>query len=51
MITSDSVTERRDAPEELLLLQRADFLGLFRAMDGLAVIIRIVDRTGSCRRR
>lgn len=43
MIMSDSVTERRDALEELRPLQRADFLGLFQAMDGLPVIIRLVD--------
>ena len=43
MIMSDSVTERRDALEELEPLQRADFLGLFQAMDGLPVIIRLVD--------
>ncbi len=43
MIMSDSVTERRDALEELRPLQRADFLGLFQAMEGLPVIIRLVD--------
>ena len=43
MIMSDSMTERRDALEELRPLQRADFLGLFQAMDGLPVIIRLVD--------
>jgi pyruvate,orthophosphate dikinase len=43
MIMTDLVTERRDALEELEPLQRADFLGLFQAMDGLPVIIRLVD--------
>ncbi|HET9648667.1 MAG TPA: pyruvate, phosphate dikinase [Microlunatus sp.] len=43
MIMSDSVTERRDALAELEPLQRADFLGLFQAMDGMPVIIRLVD--------
>jgi pyruvate,orthophosphate dikinase len=43
MIMSDSTAERRDALDELLPLQRADFLGLFRAMDGWPVIIRLVD--------
>jgi pyruvate, orthophosphate dikinase len=43
MIMTDSVTERREALEELEPLQRADFLGLFQAMDGLPVIIRLVD--------
>jgi pyruvate,orthophosphate dikinase len=43
MIMSDSVVDRRAALDELLPLQRADFLGLFRAMDGKPVIIRLVD--------
>jgi pyruvate, orthophosphate dikinase len=43
MIMSDLITERRDALEELRPLQRSDFLGLFQAMDGLPVIIRLVD--------
>jgi pyruvate,orthophosphate dikinase len=43
MIMSESVTERRDALAELEPLQRSDFLGLFQAMDGLPVIIRLVD--------
>ena len=43
MIMSDSMTERRDALEDLRPLQRADFLGLFQAMDGLPVIIRLLD--------
>jgi pyruvate,orthophosphate dikinase len=43
MIMSDSVTMRRAALDELLPLQRDDFRGLFRAMDGQPVIIRLVD--------
>lgn len=43
MIMSGSVTERREALDELQPLQRSDFLGLFQAMDGLPVIIRLVD--------
>jgi pyruvate,orthophosphate dikinase len=43
MIMSDSTAERREALDELLPLQRADFVGLFRVMDGLPVIIRLVD--------
>ena len=43
MIMSDSVTLRRAALDELLPLQRADFAGLFHAMDGHPVIIRLVD--------
>ena len=43
MIMAESPAERRDALAALLPLQRADFEGLFRAMDGLPVIIRLID--------
>ncbi len=43
MITSTSPTERREALEALLPFQRNDFAGLFRVMDGLPVIIRLID--------
>ncbi|RMH70045.1 MAG: pyruvate, phosphate dikinase, partial [Actinomyces sp.] len=43
MIMTDSVGERREAIAALLPYQRADFEGLFRAMDGLPVIIRLID--------
>ncbi|MDN5769725.1 MAG: pyruvate, phosphate dikinase, partial [Microlunatus sp.] len=43
MIMSKTVAERKDALDLLLPLQRSDFLGLFEAMDGLPVIIRLVD--------
>ena len=43
MIMTDSPTERREALEALLPFQREDFAGLFRAMDGLPVIIRLID--------
>jgi pyruvate,orthophosphate dikinase len=43
MITSQSSAERREAVDALLPFQRADFAGLFRAMDGLPVIIRLID--------
>ncbi len=43
MIMSSTTAERREALAELEPLQRADFLGLFQAMDGLPVIIRLVD--------
>jgi pyruvate,orthophosphate dikinase len=43
MIMADSIAERRDALDELLPLQRADFLGLFQAMAGQPVIIRLLD--------
>ena len=43
MIMTDVATERHDALEALLPYQREDFAGLFRAMDGLPVIIRLID--------
>jgi pyruvate,orthophosphate dikinase len=43
MIMSDATAERRAALDELLPLQQQDFLGLFRAMDGRPVIIRLLD--------
>ncbi|HZD10605.1 MAG TPA: putative PEP-binding protein, partial [Candidatus Binatia bacterium] len=43
MIMAKSVTERNEAIEKLLPLQRGDFEGLFRAMDGHPVIIRLID--------
>ena len=43
MIMAADDTEREAALAELLPLQRADFEGLFRAMDGLPVIIRLID--------
>jgi len=43
MILTDVEAERHDALEALLPYQREDFAGLFRAMDGLPVIIRLID--------
>jgi len=43
MITAPTAAERREAIAALLPMQREDFLGLFRAMDGLPVIIRLLD--------
>ena len=43
MIMASTDTERADALTELLPLQRSDFAGLFRAMDGKRVIIRLLD--------
>ena len=43
MIMTDSPTERRAALEALLPFQREDFKGLFKAMDGYPVIIRLID--------
>jgi len=43
MIMTDSSIEQREALNALLPFQREDFAGLFRAMDGLPVIIRLID--------
>jgi pyruvate,orthophosphate dikinase len=43
MIMTDSARERNEAIAKLLPYQRADFEGLFRAMDGYPVIIRLID--------
>jgi pyruvate,orthophosphate dikinase len=43
MIMADLPIERREALDALLPFQREDFAGLFRAMDGLPVITRLID--------
>ncbi|MGB5749385.1 MAG: pyruvate, phosphate dikinase, partial [Desulfobacterales bacterium] len=43
MIMSDLPIERREALDALLPFQRDDFAGLFRAMEGLPVIARLID--------
>jgi pyruvate,orthophosphate dikinase len=43
MILSDSAPRRAIALAKLLPMQRADFEGIFRAMDGLPVTIRLLD--------
>ena len=43
MILAEKPEERKTALDELLPYQRADFDGLFRAMDGYPVIIRLID--------
>jgi len=43
MILSDTSEQRKAALDELLPFQRADFDGLFEAMDGYPVIIRLID--------
>jgi pyruvate,orthophosphate dikinase len=43
MILSDSSDDRVKALDELLPFQRADFEGLFEAMTGLPVIVRLID--------
>ncbi len=43
MILADNETDREAALNELLPYQRSDFEGLFEAMDGYPVIIRLID--------
>jgi pyruvate,orthophosphate dikinase len=43
MILARLPIEQREALDALLPFQRDDFIGLFRAMDGLPVIIRLID--------
>jgi pyruvate,orthophosphate dikinase len=43
MILAETSAERTTALDELLPYQRADFEGLFEAMDGYPVIIRLID--------
>jgi pyruvate,orthophosphate dikinase len=43
MIMAKHAVDRKEALDQLLPLQRGDFEGLFRAMNGLPVIIRLID--------
>ncbi len=43
MILASNDTDRQKALDELLPLQRSDFEGLFKSMDGQPVIIRLID--------
>jgi pyruvate, orthophosphate dikinase len=43
MILADTAAERTEAINRLLPMQRADFEGIFRAMDGFPVTIRLLD--------
>ena len=43
LVLAESEDERRSVFDELLPLQRADFVELFDAMDGLPVIVRLLD--------
>ncbi len=43
LIMTNEPAERREALDALLPFQREDFIGLFEAMDGLPVIIRLID--------
>jgi pyruvate,orthophosphate dikinase len=43
MVLADTVQERTECAARLLPLQKADFKGILKAMDGLPVIIRLLD--------
>ncbi len=43
MIVADTVEDRRKALSKLLPFQKADFKGIFKAMDGKPVTIRLID--------
>ena len=43
MILSEDEAGRRRALEQIIPMQRSDFLGIFTAMDGLPVTIRLLD--------
>ncbi len=43
MILADTSEERTAALNELLPFQRSDFVGILKAMDGLPVVIRLID--------
>jgi pyruvate,orthophosphate dikinase len=43
MILATNEKDRRTALKKLLPMQRADFIGVFKAMDGLPVTIRTID--------
>ncbi|MDH5551229.1 MAG: pyruvate, phosphate dikinase [Gemmatimonadota bacterium] len=43
MIVAKSVDERRRALDKLLPMQREDFIGIFTAMDGYPVTVRLLD--------
>ncbi len=43
MILASDTVQRRRALDKLLPMQRSDFVGIFRAMEGLPVTIRLLD--------
>lgn len=43
MILADNVAERKEALKKLLPLQQEDFEGIFEAMQGLSVTVRLLD--------
>nr|WP_321501686.1 pyruvate, phosphate dikinase [uncultured Dethiosulfovibrio sp.] len=43
MVVAKELEERKAALEELRTMQKDDFMGIFREMDGLPVIVRLLD--------
>jgi pyruvate,orthophosphate dikinase len=43
MIIAETTEERKEALEKILPMQREDFVGVFKAMDGLPVTVRLLD--------
>jgi pyruvate,orthophosphate dikinase len=43
MILAENTEERKQALEKILPMQRDDFVGVFRAMDGFPVTVRLLD--------
>ena len=43
MIMADTKKSRAEALEKLLPMQKSDFLGIFKVMEGLPVIVRLLD--------
>jgi pyruvate,orthophosphate dikinase len=43
MILADTLEQRKAALDRLLPIQRSDFVGIFRAMNGLPVTVRLLD--------
>jgi len=43
MIVADTVAERKEALKKILPLQQKDFFGIFKAMEGKPVVVRLLD--------
>ncbi|NUR98375.1 MAG: pyruvate, phosphate dikinase [Kribbellaceae bacterium] len=43
LVLAETAAEQQSVLEELLQLQRADFVDIFRSMDGLPVTVRLID--------
>jgi pyruvate,orthophosphate dikinase len=43
MIVAESESERRDALQQILAMQKSDFKAIYRIMDGLPVTVRLLD--------